>query len=87
MSVFINFRIIPVLQNKGSNLQCNNFRPISLLSNINKIYEKLMYHRMMKLLTLSYIFIKYFSCIYFILNYSLSRTQKYFEKIPLNLVI
>ena len=36
-------KIIPVFKNKGSNLQCNNYRPISLLSNINKIFEKLMY--------------------------------------------
>ena len=36
-------KIIPVFKNKGSNLQCNNYRPISLLTNINKIFEKLMY--------------------------------------------
>ena len=39
-------KIIPVFKNKGSNLQCNNYRPISLLSNINKIFEKLMYTRL-----------------------------------------
>ena len=32
-------KIIHVFKNKGSNLQCNNYRPISLLSNINKVFE------------------------------------------------
>ena len=40
-------KIIPVFKNKGSNLQCNNYRPISLLSNINKVFEKLMYTRLL----------------------------------------
>ena len=36
-------KVVPIFKNKGSILQCNNFQPISLLSNINKIYEKHMY--------------------------------------------
>ena len=50
-------KIIPVFKNKGSNLQCNNYRPISLLSNINKIFEKLMYTRL-------YNFLDIHNCIY-----------------------
>ena len=41
-------KVVLVFKNKGSILHCNNFRPISLLSNINKIYEKLMYTRLYK---------------------------------------
>ena len=50
-------KIIPVFKNKGSILQCNNYRPISLLSNINKIFEKLMYTRL-------YNFLDIHNCIY-----------------------
>ena len=34
-------QITPTFKNKGSLLSCDNYRPISLLSNINKIFEKL----------------------------------------------
>ena len=50
-------RVIPIYKNKGSMLQCNNYRPISLLSNINKIYEKIMYTRV-------YNFLHIHNCIY-----------------------
>ena len=50
-------KIVPVFKNKGSNLQCNNYRPISLLSNINKIFEKIMYTRL-------YNFLDIHNCIY-----------------------
>ena len=46
---FDNLKIskaIPVYKDKGSNLDRGNYRPISLLSNINKIVEKLMYNRL-----------------------------------------
>ena len=36
-------RVTPVFKEKGSNLSTENHRPISLLSNINKIFEKIMY--------------------------------------------
>ena len=33
-------KTIPIYKGKGSDLQCSNYRPISLLSNINKLVEK-----------------------------------------------
>ena len=44
-------KVIPVFKNKGSPLEVSNYRPISLLSNIEKIYEKAMYSRIMDFLT------------------------------------
>ena len=41
---------IPI-HKKDSNLECSNYRPIFLLSNIDKILEKLMHNRLMKFLT------------------------------------
>ena len=38
-------KVIPIFKNKGSNLEVNNYRPISLLSNIDKIFEKLVHKR------------------------------------------
>ena len=38
-------RIIPV-HKQGSKLSVNNYRPISLLSNIHKIFQKIMYKRL-----------------------------------------
>ena len=35
--------VIPIFKNKGSALEVVNYRPISLLSNINYIFEKTMY--------------------------------------------
>ena len=51
---FNNLKIsktIPVFNEKGSNLECSNYRPISLLSNINKIIEKLIRKRVYNFLT------------------------------------
>ena len=44
-------KTIPTFKENGSNLECSNYRPISLLSNINKIFEKLMHERLYKFLT------------------------------------
>ena len=38
-------KLIPVYKDKGTLLHCSNYCPISLLSNINKKFEKLMYQR------------------------------------------
>ena len=50
-------KVIPVFKDKGNYLECNNYRPISLLSNINKIIEKLMHERL-------YSFLSKHKCIY-----------------------
>jgi hypothetical protein len=39
-------RVVSIYKEKGDKLMCQNYRPISLLSNINKIYEKLMHKRL-----------------------------------------
>lgn len=39
-------KVIPIFKNKGSNQDYNNYRPISLLSNIDKIFEKLVHSRL-----------------------------------------
>ena len=49
-------KTIPIFK-KGSRLLVSNYRPISLLSNLNKILEKLMFTRMYK-------FFDDFKCIY-----------------------
>ena len=49
-------KVIPVFK-KGSRLSVCNYRPISLLSNLNKILEKLMFSRV-------YNFLEKYNCIY-----------------------
>ena len=44
-------KTIPIYKEKGSDLLCCNYRPISLLSNINKIIEKIMHTRLYKFLS------------------------------------
>ena len=48
-SVLKTAKVIPV-HKKDSKLDCNNYHPISLLPNIDKILEKLLYNRITKLL-------------------------------------
>ena len=50
-------KVIPIYKNKGDELLVSNYRPISLLSNINKIFEKLVYSRL-------YSFFNLHNCIY-----------------------
>ena len=47
----------PIFKENGSKLECSNYRPISLLSNINKIIETLMHERL-------YNFLSTHHCIY-----------------------
>ena len=49
-------RVIPVFK-KESPLEIGNYRPISLLSNINKIFEKLLHSRLVS-------FLEKYSCLY-----------------------
>ena len=44
-------KVIPVFKDKGNKLDYNNYRPISLLSNVNKIIEMLMHNRLSKFLS------------------------------------
>ena len=44
-SILKTSKIIPIYK-KGSKLECSNYRPISLLYNIDKILERLMYNRL-----------------------------------------
>ena len=59
--IFINnlkiSKVIPIFKEKGCASECSNYRPISLLSNINKIFEKLMHQRL-------YSFLSVNKCIY-----------------------
>ena len=50
-------KVIPIFKNKGDELLVSNYRPISLLSNVNKIFEKLAYSRL-------YSFLNLHNCIY-----------------------
>ena len=43
-------KVIPVFKNKGSPFDAENYRPISLLSNIDKIFQKLMHSRLINFL-------------------------------------
>ena len=50
-------KVIPIFKDKGDKLDYNNYRPISLLSNVNKIIEKLMHKRLSK-------FLSKYNCLY-----------------------
>ena len=46
-------KVIPIYKEKDSNLLSSNYRPISLLSNINKIFEKIMHNRLYEFLEMN----------------------------------
>ena len=48
-SILKTCKVIPIYK-KDSQLNCSNYRPISLLSNIDKILERIMYNRLYKFL-------------------------------------
>ena len=43
-------KVIPIYKNKGSEQDATNYRPIALLSNIDKVFEKLVHTRFTKFL-------------------------------------
>ena len=49
-SILKTAKVVPVFK-KDSKLDCCNYHPISLLSNIEKIFEKLMYKRVYNFLS------------------------------------
>ena len=59
-------KVIPIFK-KDSPLECSNYRPISLLSNIDKIFEKLVYSRVIQFLEKS-------NCIYIPFNLDFENT-------------
>ena len=58
-------KVIPIFKEKGSDLDFNNYRLISLLSNVNKIIEKIMHERL-------YNFLEKYNIIY-ILQYGFRK--------------
>ena len=50
-------KVIPTFKNKGDPLLVSNYRPISLLSNVNKIFERIIHKRL-------YSFLNKYNCIY-----------------------
>ena len=39
-------KVVPIFKNKGSSVEIGNYRPISLLSNVDKIFENLVHKHM-----------------------------------------
>ena len=70
-SVLKTVKVVPVFK-KDSKLNYSNYRPISLLSNIEKILEKLMYKRL-------YAFL---DCNNIIMTYSLDSDKNILHPMP-----
>ena len=47
VSIFKHAKVIPIFKS-GDETEKGNYRPISLLSNLNRIFEKVMYKRFME---------------------------------------
>ena len=54
---FLKLAMVILIHKKGSKLEVGNYRPISLLSNINKLLEKIVHER-------TYNFLEKFNCLY-----------------------
>ena len=50
-SIFKHAKVIPLYKNKGSPKNVQNYRPISLLSNLSKVLEKVVYNRLYSFFT------------------------------------
>ena len=53
ISALKQVKVVPVFKNKGSPYESGNYRPISLLSNVDKIMEKLVHKRMVNFLEIN----------------------------------
>ena len=80
------YQVVPVYK-KDSKLDYQNYRPISLLSNIEKILEKLMYKRLYKFLNdnnilydLQFGFRQNFSTTYALINLTVKIRQALDER-------
>ena len=53
-----NVRVVPVYKSKGSQNDVTNYRPISLLSNIDTVFEKLVYSRVISFFNTNHVLFK-----------------------------
>ena len=67
---FLKRAMVILIHKKGSKLEVGNYRPISLLSNINKLLEKIVHER-------TYNFLEKFNCLY---KYQYGFQKKSFYK-------
>ena len=58
MCIRDSVRVVPVYKSKGSQNDVSNIRPISLLSNIDKVFEKLVYSRVISFFNTNHVLFK-----------------------------